>query len=61
MYDKIREFINMPLDSKADFYYPKEADFAIDKSEVNIVFAKFVFGGLIVAADENNNILIFND
>jgi hypothetical protein len=51
----------MPLDAKADFYYPKAADIAHDKSDVKIVFAKFVFGGFIVAADENNNILIFDD
>lgn len=61
MYDKIREFINMPLDAKADYHYPTRADLATDKSDVKIVFAKFVLGGLIVASDENFNIFIFND
>lgn len=53
MHNKIKEYVNEPLDAKPDFWYINP--------DLKIVFAKFVTGGIIVASDENFNIMIFND
>ena len=53
IYDKIKEYVNAPLNEKPDFTYINP--------DLKIIFAKFVLGGLIVAFDENRNLMIFND
>lgn len=53
IYDKIKEYVNAPLNEKPDFTYINP--------DLKIIFAKFVLGGLIVAFDEHRNLMIFND
>jgi hypothetical protein len=53
MYDKIKEYVRAPLNEKPDFTYTNP--------DLKIIYAKFVLGGLIIAFDENHNIMIFND
>lgn len=53
MHNKVKEYVNEPLDAAVDFSYLNP--------DTKLIFAKFVLGGFIVAADENHNIMIFND